>query len=415
MLTKTVLLIAEELPLPHHSGYSTYNHAFLSALLANGYQVHLLISGNRFPSAYFNPTQLLGLAGLNIHIPQAIGLIGGWFIAKPLGLLKVLYRKMRGHAPGLGKRLNRQTGNTVMIGRWLNERDIARLTPVLQAVPAQQVFVDTLFRSPILASINSNSQKFLIGHDVFSQRCLSLAGNGFKPVPWVSAEDEALALQKFDVVIAITEADGAEYRRLNPNGRVIVLPSPVTPAGNGTVRSDSGRIFYLGSQAHHNVDGLEWFLAEIWPLVLQENPALWLDVVGAIGSSISGKHPNLTLHGRLDSFSSLAGQAMFSINPVRAGSGMKIKILDYLAHGLACITTSVGIAGFPDQSERPIAVCDDAESFARTLLDWGSDAAYCSMLSRQALDYVRQFSSGEFNAGLQQIMRDSQPRTEHTA
>lgn len=414
MTKQTVLFIAEELPLPHHSGYSTYNHAFLTALLADGYRVHLLISGNRFPAACFNALQLLGLRDLTLHIPQAVGLPGGWYATKPLGLLKVLYRKFGGAFPLLANWLRRpaRAAKPVIIGRWLQQHDLATLSPILHKLAPRLIFVDTLFRSPLLAHLHSRPATFLIGHDVFSLRCQSMADSGFQPCPWISAETEAAVLRKFDAVIAITESDAGAYRRLQPDCRVATLPSPVTPIATRGDSGDSGRIFYLGSQAHHNVDGLLWFLEQVWPLVQQHNPKLWLDVVGSIGSSINGHYPNVVLHGRLDDFTRLAERAMFAINPVRAGSGMKIKILDYLAHGLACITTTVGVAGFPEQTDRPMAVCDEAETFANTILDWAGNPAHCNRLSRQALAYVGQFSGGEFSAGLRQLIADTMPAIE---
>lgn len=409
MTTKTVVFIAEELPVPHRSGYATYNHAFLTALLGSGYRVHLLICGNRFPAACFNATQLLRLQGLSLHIPQAVRLVKGWYVAKPLGMLKACYRKFGGYFQGWGTWPWQRptTGKPVIIGRWLDQRDMARLTPILKSLSPQLLFVDTLFRSPGLASLDKHCLSFLVGHDVFSLRCQSMAANGFQPSPWIGAEDEAAVLLKFDAVIAITEADAAEYRRLQPHSRIAALPSPVTPIARRTERHGGGRIFYLGSQAHHNVDGLQWFLDQVWPLVLQHDPKLWLDVVGSIGSSLTGRYPNVVLHGRLDDFSALAGRAMFAINPVRAGSGMKIKILDYLAHGLACVTTTVGVAGFPAQHGRPLAVCDDADRFAQTILDWSGNPAHCACLSEQALAYVGQFSSGEFNAGLRRLIAET--------
>lgn len=407
MTNETVVFIVEELPVPRHSGYSTYNHAFLKALSTAGYQIHLVVCGNRFPSPCFKANRLLALPGLHLHIAQAIALPEDWYLAKPLGFLKAVYRRFGGVCKRLKKQSPAKAGKSVVIGRWLNQGDLARLTPILQALSPRLIFVDTLFRSPVLADIDSTCRSFLICHDVFSLRCQSMAANGFQPVPWVSAQDEAAALRKFDAVIAITDADAAEYRRLQPDRRVETLPSPVTPIASGGPRPDSGRIFYLGSQAHHNVDGLRWFLDSVWPRVLQTNPALGLDVVGSIGASFSGHYPNVVWHGRLDDFSVLAERAMFAINPVKAGSGMKIKILDYLAHGLACITTTVGIAGFPGERERPLAVCDDAESFAQTLLEWSGNPAHCSTLSARALDYVGRFSGAEFNTGLQALIAET--------
>lgn len=406
MSNKVALYICEDIPIPNTTGYSTYNHAFLSSLVAQGFVVHVLVTGNRFSAPLFDFDSLIALPGVHSHLPQALRLWGSLHVARPRSLLKLVYRRLvsRGGPFGRWLRSSRGKEGTVAIGRWLSADECRSLQPEIARIAPDYVFVDTLFRSPLLDVIAPSCKSVLIGHDVFFERCASLAGNGSRPVPFVTAEIEGQVLRKFDAVIAITAGDAAAYSALAPETTVVALPSPVVVRPLAEKKAAASRVFYLGSQAHHNVDGLVWFLESIWPQVRSKRPEMILDVVGSIAEAIDCSAPGVEFHGRLDDFSGLAAQAMFAVNPVRAGSGMKIKMLDYFAHGLGCITTSVGAAGFPEGLDRPIAVCDDPSSFAQVMIDWSGDPAVCRELTKRAQQYVKLFSVVEFTAGLRQLL-----------
>lgn len=128
----------------------------------------------------------------------------------------------------------------------------------------------------------------------------------------------------------------------------------------------------------------------MWPRILERNKHAALDVVGSIGSAITA-HPNVTIHGRVDNIDGIAREAAFAINPVRMGSGMKIKMVDYFNLGLGCITTGTGAQGFPTDSP-PFVTADDAEGFASTVGDWLENPAICEDMSVRAESYMRHFS-----------------------
>jgi hypothetical protein len=418
MKQKTVLYVCEDVPVPNTAGHTTYINAFLRSLMTAGYGVHVLVTGNHFPGPIFRFSKAIALPGVKSRIPQAWCLGGDLYIAQPLGLLKWVYRKFA--KPWVQAIKAQKTGNlhptVVHIGRWLKPEESKRLAARVANLQPDLVFIDTVLRSPILEYLPAGSKTVLVGHDIFYQRCQSLIASGLKPMPCIGQEEESAALRRFDALIGITPEDAAAYTALCSQTAVVaVLASPVRVPTGLPMRQPTQHIFYLGSQGHVNVDGLNWFLHAVWPTVKLAHPALVLDVVGSVGAHIQCDDPAVHIHGRVDDIAALATQAMFAINPVRAGSGLKIKMLDYFAHGLGCITTTVGAAGFPHAPDRPIAVCDDAAAFAATLLAWASDLEQCRQLSTSAQRYVQQFSSDAFAAGLQDLIaRTTGPDAEST-
>src|SRR5205814_9793691 len=50
--------------------------------------------------------------------------------------------------------------------------------------------------------------------------------------------------------------------------------------------------------------------------------------------------------------------------PLRAGGGMRIKVLDAMALGKAVVATTVGAGGIEVENGRDIVIADDPDSFA---------------------------------------------------
>src|SRR5438105_6600906 len=97
-----------------------------------------------------------------------------------------------------------------------------------------------------------------------------------------------------------------------------------------------------------NADGVRWFMPDVFPRVRSLAPAASMTIIGprpprdlallANGDSIrvTGYVPDLAPY--------LSGAALMVV-PVRAGSGMRVRILEALARGVPVVTTSMGAEG----------------------------------------------------------------------
>lgn len=394
---RSALLVCEELPLPNFAGHTTYNRAFVHALTQAGFEVSVFVTGHRFGKPFFSAAEEVGISGIRTIAPHAFNLFGDRFCVGPRGLLRLLLQRS-----GMKRLIQRRDGGArVQIGKWLADRHVqTRLRALIRRCRPDYLLVDTIFRSPVLDGVPPQTAKLLIGHDVFHQRCAALVESGLTPSPYVSYAEEAFALSRFDGVIAITENDAHTYRSMQPALPVLDLAAPIAVRAAPPPRPDSKRILYVGSRAQVNVDGLNWFLRDIWPSVRAGCPEARLDVVGSVCSELAPDTPGTVLHGRVDDFAALADRAMFAINPVRAGSGLKIKMLDYFAHGLGCVTTPAGASGFPLAADSPIEICIAAQNFADTCQRWLESLDLCQRQSAHASVYARQFSFESFSEKL---------------
>jgi len=410
--TRIAAFVIEDLPLAGRSGYCTYNRAFLAALVAGGWETHLIVLGPRLPAPVFRPATVLGMSSVRLHIPAARYCLGRYWVTAPRSAARAWFHVLSARLPRriaawVASRRRPQSSaiGAAVIGRMSGLADSLLVGSLIKRIRPDVILVDTIFRAPAVASVDESVPRVLVAHDVFFKRCASLAGAGLAPTPFVTVVQERELLTAFATLIAISDNDAADLRMLAPTTPVSTLRSPIASASTtATLPDGPARILYLGSAAHHNVEGLRWFLETTWPTIVEECPGITLDVVGSVGEALPDVPAGVRIHGRLADISTVAKSAAFAINPVRAGSGLKIKMLDYFAHGLPCVTTSLGAQGFPESADRPIGIGDSPREFAGCVSAWERDRTAIVQLRAAAHRYVTQFSLSSFNLNLTALL-----------
>ncbi len=193
---------------------------------------------------------------------------------------------------------------------------------------------------------------------------------------------EAMALDDFDLILAITEADAARFRAMNPriDGRMIVVPAgadlpdrlPPAPVEGGPIRLlHVAAMDWLPNQA-----GLRWFIEGVLPRLDAAGLDYHLDVVGKNMPDEFQRYagPRVTVHGFVQDLAPITSRAQVAVVPLQVGGGMRVKILDYWAMGIPVVATSVGAEGLVAGDEPTVAVADRDADFARALLDLAASA-----------------------------------------
>lgn len=137
-----------------------------------------------------------------------------------------------------------------------------------------------------------------------------------------------------------------------PPDRVGSVP-PLVAAPDSTARRYAGdpEFVFLGLLSlPHNDDGLRWFLEAAWPMVLGRLPGARLRVIGRearpdVLSLVAGLSGSVSVEGYVADLSDALGSAAALVNPLRFGSGVKLKVIEALAHRLPVVSTPVGAEG----------------------------------------------------------------------
>jgi glycosyltransferase involved in cell wall biosynthesis len=186
-------------------------------------------------------------------------------------------------------------------------------------------------------------------------------------------ETEVRAAQEAEVVFCVSGEEADFVSEIAPGKPAFVLTSVVEPLPEPPGFDErSGLVFFggfLAGAASPNTDALRFLVGEVLPVFWEEHPEVELTVIGADMSNelraLEG--PRVRIVGYVDEPQVWLSQARLHVNPMRFGSGVKLKFLDSLAAGLPFVTTSVGAEGIPLGDVRDLLVANDPPGLARLL------------------------------------------------
>ena len=178
---------------------------------------------------------------------------------------------------------------------------------------------------------------------------------------------EIAAYRAADVVIVASADDAAVLAEQPEMPPVVCVPVCVTPRPRRQ-RPRPPRALFVGHFRHDpNLDGLSWFVHDVWPLVRVRHPEATVGVIGSYPSAAVhalGAHPGVDVLGYVPDLALDLDRAAVAIAPLRFGAGMKGKVTDAMAAGLPVVTTSVGAQGLDAVDDRHAMIADTADDFA---------------------------------------------------
>jgi glycosyltransferase involved in cell wall biosynthesis len=189
------------------------------------------------------------------------------------------------------------------------------------------------------------------------------------------SEDRAARRFRRSLLVNAGEAD--RLARRSAAGDVVGVVPPLVALPERRSRAFAGRadFVFLGLLSlPHNDDGLRSFLTDVWPLVLAHRPDARLRVFGREPSSallalVTRFADSVTLEGYVADLSEVLGAAAALVNPLRFGSGVKLKVIEALARALPVVSTTVGADGFATGMGNGVPVADSATEFADVMLE----------------------------------------------
>jgi glycosyltransferase involved in cell wall biosynthesis len=155
------------------------------------------------------------------------------------------------------------------------------------------------------------------------------------------------------------------------------------------------KLMYVGFLGWEpNVQGLLWFIEEVWPRLQGQHPDLVFDIVGKnpdkrLQAAVE-PHPAIRLTGYVADLQTIYSDSRVSVAPLLFGSGMKVKVLDAMARGIPTVTTSVGAEGIAVENGRHLLVEDDPARMAQRIDDLLGDPALWQRVQSASRDLIRE-------------------------
>lgn len=184
---------------------------------------------------------------------------------------------------------------------------------------------------------------------------------------------ESGLLRSADVVLAVSETDRTELRRLSPQSRVEVVGPSLPPEAEAEVRMPGADpkipclVFTGAMNWHVNVEAASWFVDSVLPALRVRVGPVRVYLVGKDPSPAVralGRWADVTVTGSVPDVRPYLRQATVAIVPLRYGSGVRYKILEAFAAGAPVVSTSVGCEGLGTTDGQELLVADDPVRFA---------------------------------------------------
>lgn len=215
---------------------------------------------------------------------------------------------------------------------------------------------------------------------------------------------EARVIKNFSHTLAVTEIDRQLLLKTLPireaeevQRKITIIPIAVDTTAQQPVsrKPESMNILTLGTLHYPpNADGIRWFLQEVFPLIQQRSQSVRLTIVGKnppidFVQAATLQPDSIQVTGYVEDLLPYLENSALMVVPVRAGGGMRVRILEAFAYGIPVVTTTIGLEGIEASPGDDILVADSAEQFAEATFQLLTDSNLQEKLARNGRNLVK--------------------------
>lgn len=286
------------------------------------------------------------------------------------------------------------------IQRFENQDFADALAAILQQESFDVIQLETLYLAPYIPVIrqHSNALIALRAHNVEHEIWERVAANSSPLKKWYLnkitprlKKFEQEQLNRYDLLIGITERDVRQYEALGLQKPAVVMPIGLDCRDYRADFSSYKRplsLSFIGSlDWMPNAEGLDWFLNQVWtPVLSQQFPELEFHIAGRNTPAWLQRLnlPRVQVHGEVPDASDFINRHSVMVVPLLAGSGMRAKILEGMALGKVVLSTSIGLEGIHARQRQEVVVADTAQEFAQAVRWCYEQDAALEQVGRQA-------------------------------
>jgi glycosyltransferase involved in cell wall biosynthesis len=187
--------------------------------------------------------------------------------------------------------------------------------------------------------------------------------------------EEIAAYENAEGVCVCSLADQQRLANDAPAARTVIIPNAadvdrLQPRSSDPAPEANTVLFFGLLASVPNVDGLLFFIRDIWPRVLAARPSAQFIVVGANPAPElrALEAPGVTIVGPVDDLRPHLSRAAVVVVPLRLGSGTRLKILESWAMARPVVSTSLGAEGLESLSGKHLLIADEPAEFAAAVV-----------------------------------------------
>jgi hypothetical protein len=187
---------------------------------------------------------------------------------------------------------------------------------------------------------------------------------------------ELYVMRKARFVFDVSADDMAYWSTCGIENIRQLLPLPGIPPDipHDHLREARREVVFLGNLSRpNNIEGIEWLLSRVLPLVEAARPGTRWTLAGSAPVAhvrqLVEKADSVELLCDIADAEALLFSASVLVNPVQTGSGVMVKMLDMLMTDAPIVSSPQGLAGLPLEMRASVRMESTAEGFARAIVE----------------------------------------------
>jgi len=234
-------------------------------------------------------------------------------------------------------------------------------------------YIDTIRRlSSAKIVLRSHNLEFSIWHRIAKSKKQGLKKTYLKILTKQLKDYEVQILEEIDGLIAINPDELKHYKRLGLKKKSTTIPFAVELDNYiPEAHSDPKSVFHLGSMDWQpNLEGVEWFMKRVWPMVVKKDPTLKLYLAGRKMPEwlLEHEQDGVTVVGEIDDAQAFIKSKNIMVIPLKSGGGMRVKLVEALALEKPVISTPLGANGVCIEDGKNILIARQPKEFAQAIL-----------------------------------------------
>lgn len=310
------------------------------------------------------------------------------------GAIKNIVRKA-------GRFLNSGAAFTYRLDAWFDTNANESLRKLNDLHHFDAVIVEYVFMSRAFEAFPDRTLKILDTHDSFGMRYKHYLDSGMRP-RWFSTTlaEEEQGFRRANVVLAIQDIETNFFAtRIAGSSTEVIQVGHLIDIPPLAIPSEHEAAVFLGSDNPINVVGARYFIDRVLPLVRRRKPSFEVKLAGSVSNEIEAQDGVVKL-GFLKNLQDAFDSAMLSINPVLAGTGINIKLLDAMAAGMPIVTTQTGARGLEHFGQNAFfSVADQSpDAFADRILKLLDDRGLRKTLSAGSRSAAEEWNKSQISS-----------------
>lgn len=226
------------------------------------------------------------------------------------------------------------------------------------------VVMESIFLASYLPALkkHKNIRIFIrthnIEHDLWFQKSAT-SKNPFKKLLFTFLAsrlktEEITAFKEADELFPLTATDADAIKKMGVTTNSIVIPMPLQPINESADYSKNDLFFVGAMNWQPNIEAVATLKEEIFPSLKVQFPFLTLKLAGSFSKkeALSNGIEHLGYVTDLTQFFQTNG---ILVAPISSGSGVRVKLLEAMSHGVPIVTTEIGGMGIPENNGLMIA------------------------------------------------------------